>query len=286
MGNSHIPVIFLLLLLLVLVYIYRIESGDTEISPKGNSDNKIYFPPIESQSSVETQKPCPTLNTQPAGNCEIIDHTLPIKLKDKPGNHYWFDSEIIPNQKYAVFGANIPELGEKHQTIKYYFTLPLIIDSWNRIGFGSVVIIPGSLKTLEENPLLQVTLNHMKFQRENNKFPVVILFIETPHHYAVGVGQLSRIFLTNYLLEHKEALADTYFITSDADLMPIRGYLYELHRSYDAIAVNPYHADILSPRLNVALSCIGARMSTWQKMINFSDCPKDKKYVQDVRYKM
>ena len=144
----------------------------------------------------------------------------PLLFTDRPGNYYWLNNTIFPQERYAVISANMPAINSA-QTIKYFYDLPIATLAWNRIGFGSFVIITGDKDELEL-PVNKAIVDELLRQSRENKFSLTLLFVQCDDaHLRIGTGQMSRLFATNYMREHADKLAQTYFIATDADLLPI-----------------------------------------------------------------
>ena len=145
----------------------------------------------------------------------------PVQFSDQPGSYFWLNNTLYPQDRYAVLSANMPAVNSS-QSIKYFYTLPIATLAWNRIGFGSFVIITGVKEELQL-PVNKVIVEELLRQSRENKFQLTLLFVECDDkHWRIGIGQMSRLFATNYMREHSERLKHTYFIASDADLLPIR----------------------------------------------------------------
>ena len=233
-----------------------------------------------------------TINQEgiPLKSSSLNHQNTNIPLPDIKNVVYFYNSTISSQEKYAVFGANIPSKTAPQS--KYIYNLPLASRAWNRIGFGSIVIISGNKQELDNEPILQVILNELISQSKSNKFSLIIMMIECNEFQSVGIAQIGRLFVTNFLLHAsnniRELLKNTYFITADVDLFPTRPGLYTLAKNREILVTNKLkgdYNDIFS--LWVALSCVGASFEVWQKMINFDDCPAedDQKNIQKMKNK-
>lgn len=256
------------LIFLISIFLYLIFEIDVEPEENDIKLNKYQY--LEENWTVENIQESNQIVTNQEGIPKISAHNTKLPLHDVPGVVLFYNTTITPNEKYAVFGANTPNYLTK---ISYAYNLPLATRAWNRIGFGSVVLISGQPDKWQNQPILKTILDELIQQSQDNKFSLVIMFIICEETYNVGIAQLGRLFVTNFLLEYKTQLADTYFLTADVDLFPFRPAVYELSKNHEILVVNKLkgsYNEILN--LWVALSCVGASFSVWQKTINFVDC--------------
>ena len=117
-------------------------------------------------------------------------------------------------------------------------------------------------------------LRHLGVARVNFCRPTVCVC-------AYLVLQVSRIFAVNLL--HKAAtlggsrwdcdvMDNVYVVTSDADLWPISSTAFDLPFGADILSLNAFCCGNFKHRSKtyrmIPMSCVGARVSTWQKLTN------------------
>ena len=118
--------------------------------------------------------------------------------------------------------------------------------------------------------LVTETLTSWNHQDTGN---IVILYLKssTPEN-IIQVAQISRLFITHYVKytstaeEYAEKLQETYFITSDVDLLPLSAKYYH-QNSYDWNLVNIMRSHSEDNEIDIALSSVGALARTWYQTI-------------------
>ena len=118
--------------------------------------------------------------------------------------------------------------------------------------------------------LVTETLTSWNHQDTGN---IVILYLKssTPEN-IIQVAQISRLFITHYVKytstaeEYAEKLQETYFITSDVDLLPLSAKYYH-QNSYDWNLVNIMRSHSEDKEIDIALSSVGALARTWYQTI-------------------
>ena len=110
--------------------------------------------------------------------------------------------------------------------------------AWRRLGYGSIVLIVGELRTWKRSPLLQHILRYTLQQRG------VIVFLEAvSSQHVVMMSQCSRLFVSSLLSPVAEPNS-SLLITSDADIWPLRSDLFKVPASFDqltsVISVNAF----------------------------------------------
>ena len=169
----------------------------------------------------------------PHVNLVTLKSRLELGLTFHPG------ADVINgNNRYATIVANslTPD-----SSLNYFHNIPISCSAWTQIGYGCFVVIPYfeplESETKSENGIysklgkvITETLTSWNHQDTGN---IVILYLKssTPEN-IIQVAQISRLFVTHFVKytstaeEYAEKLEETYFITSDVDLLPLSAKYY------------------------------------------------------------
>lgn len=207
-------------------------------------------------------------------------------LNDRPelGFKYHKNANLInPHSRYAVIIAN--RLSSKSK-ITYVFQIPFACLTWIQIGYGCFIVMPHftdleleNKQLKKANNLIQDFIAKQNFRKnskstENVNAKVVILNMKSSQQdKIIMLAQVTRLFISQivkYSVTENDFknLQNIYFMTTDVDLYPLsaRKYYDEIH---DWALVNIINYG--RQNLYVALSCIGARIEIWEKLVSESD---------------
>ena len=109
---------------------------------------------------------------------------------------------------FSVISASTPSKGNYN----YVFYLPLTVRAWRRLGFGTMVILIGTLSEWTASPPLVYAL------AEVVRLKAAVVFVKGPRGSAVMLSQTCRLFAHNIFNTLSD---DVNLITSDADWWPL-----------------------------------------------------------------
>ena len=175
-------------------------------------------------------------------------------------------------KNYAVFSADSEDRG-----YTYSFLLPLTTMTWRRLGYGSVVLIVGSLQKWRDLPIT----NHI-LESTLEQGAIVVFLQRTAKHHSVMLTQTSRLFAA--ALVPFNDTSDTMLVTSDADIWPIHGDMFNIESnktsvlSTNAFCCGDFRHKGSAYRM-LPLTNIVASVDTWRQLIlqkgALPTCPDD-----------
>lgn len=182
-------------------------------------------------------------------------------------------------KKYAVISASTPQ-GLSQKKYNYVFCLPLTVMAWYRIGYDTIILISGSEKHWQREPVLALILSYLKDLKAH------LHFLETKDENLVMISQTSRLFASCIMGNLK---ADDIVITSDSDLWPLNSEMYVLPEDNKLMVLNAYCCGDfkykegkfqMHPIANIATS-----VKTWrtimQQEYNNRTCPSNSAMILD-----
>lgn len=227
-----------------------------------------------------------------------LDYTDPGYIYEyyQPANATW----------WAVFTATTPD-GVTRRSFDYAFYLPLTALAWERIGFRSLVLIAGRRCEWDGNPTLDLILTKLEGDRKvsiririsefhsSSSFSfllleaLVIFMEEAIPENRILISQVSRLFAANF--PDFPGKPDDFLITSDSDLWPLRRGHYVPRPGYDLVLL---HSDCCG-KFSVPwrddknftmypIGNIGAKVSTWQEIINRNGSTKASDSASILQY--
>ena len=117
-------------------------------------------------------------------------------------------------KSFAIFACSIHST-----TIVYTFYAPILVASWRRVGYETIVYFVGDFtKPNILSHRLNLTRAYLK------KLDAQIIDIQCPENYSIKVSQMIRVF-SGFLPESIVSDNET-IITSDSDLMPLQSKFY------------------------------------------------------------
>ena len=218
-------------------------------------------------------------------------HVDLVTLKSRPelGLTYHPGADVINgNNRYATIIANnlSPE-----SSLNYYYNIPITCSAWTQIGYGCFVVIPyfessdsgpesASDTHSKLNKIIPETVTNWNHQDTGN---IVVLYLKSStSENVIQIAQISRLFVTHFVKytstaeEYAEKLQETYFITSDVDLVPLSAkYYYQNSYDWNLVNIIRSHDKIPNKEIDIALSSVGALARTWYNTI------PEKKYDVD-----
>lgn len=177
---------------------------------------------------------------------------------------------VSATRKYAVFSTTT----ENRDSLSFIFYIPLTVLAWKRIGFDSVVIVVGAKDEWDADPLLYHVLSTAR------RLDCVVIFLEPRPEKSVMISQVARIFAANILRSTFRGIDDVYMVTSDADIWPIYGDVYNLPRGKRILSLNsdccsPFNHRGTSYKM-LPMANIGMTVRTWRQITRkFGDSPKN-----------
>lgn len=176
---------------------------------------------------------------------------------------------VSATRKYAVFSTTT----ENRDSLSYIFYIPLTILAWKRVGFDSVVIIVGAKDEWDADPLLYHVLSTARH------LDCVVIFLEPRPEKSVMISQVARIFAANILRSTFRGIDNVYMVTSDADIWPIYGDVYNLSPGKRILSLNsdccaPFNHRRTSYKM-LPMANIGMTVRSWRQITRkFGDSPK------------
>lgn len=176
---------------------------------------------------------------------------------------------VNASRKYAVFSTTT----EERNSLSYIFYLPLTAFAWKRIGFDSIVIIVGAKDQWQSDPLFSLVLSAVI------RLDGVVIFLEPRSEKSIMISQVARIFAANILRSAFPGIDSVYIITSDADLWPIYGDIYNLPPGKRILSLN---SDCCAPFKHrgtvykmLPMANVGMTVKNWRRVTRkFEESPK------------
>lgn len=132
------------------------------------------------------------------------------------------------NRRFAIFACSI------HAKIQAYtFYTPITAASWNRVGYGVIVVFVGDFKKPGVlTSRLNVSRNYLK------RVGAHIVDFQCNETYSIKLSQLVRVFggfLPDSIVEDEDNI-----LTGDSDLMPVRIADYRPEPKTDGFIFNAF----------------------------------------------
>lgn len=187
---------------------------------------------VASSKSDEAHRRVISVKTMPITNYTITP-------KDGSTNIQIFGAPLNQAHKYAVIGVNNfdPGFDEIFRPLtsdfadEYITSIGISVVGWKNLGFGSIIILTGnSSRWMHRYPFKPV------FEELLNLPNCTLIMLDSDKKMAIGLAQISRLLVTNYLGEEFD---NTYFITADADYLPLVEDLFNLPENYDILLTSP-----------------------------------------------
>ncbi|CAF0762906.1 unnamed protein product [Brachionus calyciflorus] len=124
------------------------------------------------------------------------------------------------SENYVLLATNIDE----ENKLFYFFYLPIVVESWRRLGFEPVILVISSkednlddLKNVKN--ATRITLKYLK------KLNTSLVLVKSEKKFGVMTSMISRLFVgaIDFLKD------EDFIITSDSDLIPIKKSYYEIN---------------------------------------------------------
>ena len=165
-------------------------------------------------------------------------------------------------KQFAVFGCAV-SFQKYPPDMNYVFYLPLTVLAWQRISFGSIVILSGNFAAWTEDPIFAFVIKTLL------GLNAIIIFIPSLDDNAVMLSQVSRLFVSSLLAPEFEL---SYLVTSDSDLWPLDGESFILPKNKKILSLNSDCCDPFYHRGEqvkmIPLSSIGMSVSMWRDVMN------------------
>ncbi|KAK2167863.1 hypothetical protein LSH36_23g09011 [Paralvinella palmiformis] len=185
--------------------------------------------------------------------CEIPDSGITIYGKIRTGHNYSVFSSTLHNE----------------DSLHYLFELPLTALAWQRIGFGSIVLLVMDVARIANSQKVEYVLSTLF------SLQAVVVILRSHHNYAVMISQVARLFVP-YLIgsrcvDDATSWEDTYLVTSDADLWPLDREAYALPDNRTAIlCLNAFCCGQFQHNGRsysmMPMGNIGMRVGTWRSV--------------------
>lgn len=224
------------------------------------------------QKEEETPK-IPSQKPSAATEEEILSDREEDKSQDENIDPLMDGVVILGNvsatRKYAVFSTTT----ENRDSLSYIFYIPLTVLAWKRVGFDSVVIIVGAKDEWDADPLFYHVLSTAQ------RLDCIMIFLEPRPEKSVMISQVARIFAANILRSTFRGIDDVYMVTSDADIWPIYGDVYNLPPGKRILSLNsdcctPFNHRGTSYKM-LPMANIGMTVRSWRHITRkFGDSPK------------
>ena len=186
---------------------------------------------------------------------------------DDPNTGVTIYGTIQAGHNYSVFSSTV----HNQESLNYLFNLPLAALAWQRIGFGSIVLLVVDKTRMENHRKVEFVLSTLL------SLKVVVIVLQSHHNYAVMISQVSRLFVPllvgTHCVRDPRSWEDTYLVTSDADLWPLARDIYLLPADGQTavLCLNAFccghfvHNGRSYPMLPIGN--IGMRVSTWRAVV-------------------
>ena len=167
------------------------------------------------------------------------------------------------SRKFSVVSASTPS----KSGYNYVFYLPLTVRAWGRLGFGTLVILIGTLSEWTARPPLFHILTEVV------RLKAAVVFVKGPRGSAVMLSQTCRLFAHNIFNTLSD---DVHLITSDADLWPFRDEIYvppkgvKVIRSTFSNCCGHFKYRNMTVRM-LPLSTVEMTVKLWKEVMNVSD---------------
>ena len=161
---------------------------------------------------------------------------------------------------FSVISASTPSNGDYN----YVFYLPLTVRAWRRLGFGTMVILIGTLSEWTASPPLFYALTEVV------RLKAAVVFVKGPQDHVVMLSQTCRLFAHNIFNTLGD---DVNLITSDADWWPLGKDKYvppkvNVIRSTDFW--NHFQYKNMTVRM-LRMSTITMTVKVWKEVMNVYD---------------
>jgi hypothetical protein len=124
------------------------------------------------------------------------------------------DSQTRMTRRFAVFACSIHST-----TLTYLFYAPILVSSWKRLGYETIVIFVGDFNVSNVSThRLNIIRTYLKHVGAH------IIDIQCNAAYAVKVSQVIRVFVG--FLPDSIVADDDSILTTDSDIMPLRASEY------------------------------------------------------------
>ena len=171
---------------------------------------------------------------------------------------------------YAVFSSTTPgpqddPMTDGRRRYNYAFNLPLTVLSWSRLGFGSIVVLVGQESEWK-------TQNHTRIiYKQLKALDAIVVFLPAVAQNEVMLSQVVRLFVPNMApFRHWKG---EIIITSDSDLIPLSGKLYEIPQGKAVTIVNSECCGTFRHKKKTykmwPLANIMMNASTWRNVMNY-----------------
>lgn len=196
-------------------------------------------------------------------NRDVLESSYGQRIKESHSMDVIVLGKINISCPYAVFSTTL----QNRESQSFVFLLPLTILAWKRVGFESVVIIVGWRDEWNSDPLYSDVITTCY------KLGAVLIFLESKQENIVMISQVSRLFAANILkkkFQDQPGINDVYLLTTDSDIWPINGSIYQLPDSFNILTLNsdccpPFTHRNVKYRM-FPMTNIGARIRTWGKL--------------------
>ena len=171
---------------------------------------------------------------------------------------------------YAVFSSTTPGPQDDPMTdgrlrYNYAFYLPLTVLSWSRLGFGSIVVLVG-----QESEWMRQ--NHTRIiYKQLKALDAIVVFLPAGAQNEVMLCQVARLFVPN--MAPFRQWKGEILITSDSDLIPLSGKLFEIPQGKEVTIVNSECCGTFRHKEKTykmwPLANIMMNASTWRNVMNY-----------------
>ena len=138
----------------------------------------------------------------------------------------------IKARRFAIFSSSI------HSKLRsYIFYTPIAAAAWQRLGYEVIVVFVGDWLNFAHSHASivdQMNLTERLLQRLN----VHLIHFQCNKTYSIKMSQLVRIF--SGFLPERIVQDDDYIITSDSDIIPIRGEDYQAKENSTGFLYNAF----------------------------------------------
>ena len=128
-------------------------------------------------------------------------------------------------RKYAVFSVAV-----QGDDFNYAFPAPINVKAWRKVGYDCIVLLVGTEQAWVSSPVLYYIIKELR------RADPIVLFLDSLPSNRVTISQISRLFVSN--LFDWRGLEDTYVLTTDADIWPLRPGPYELPKDKLVVSLN------------------------------------------------
>ncbi len=162
--------------------------------------------------------------------------------------------------RYVTFGCKFPT----NEDYSYVFYLPLTVKAWLRVGFESVVVLIGTPKQWTQYTITNFILIDLI------KMGAILIFLDAAEVNQLSLSQTSRLFVP--YLPMWDGKQDTYILTSDADLWPLKAASYYLPDGKSILSLNSECCGQFIHKTKtfkmIPMANIGMSVRTWRNVIN------------------